>query len=224
MMKSKGIDLGAQLNEAFKASEDGNEMEALGVKTASEVPSQPAVSPTATKTVEEKPKVVTQVIEETKEVPQAKNPIATTIMDSATIISVESINKVINVYTDYLNMDPTVQKTTRAFLQVTEDSPSKVVYSVLNSTKSDMIGLNDLVDLRVMDGVTRAFTLMELDNTRLSKLDELVTMFAKEYSQTHNMATEKVKFCKSLEKGISFIPEKALEHLAPISELLKKGR
>lgn len=222
-MKARSIDLGASLEAAFAASENGDESAVLGL-SATQSPGQEV------KQVSQEPKV-SQVTEIKSEVKQFES---TPVVQEVSKIEIEEnnnlplstdlIKRIVSIYDDYNKLDPLIQKTMRAFLRIDMIDVDKIIYAVLNSTISDITGLNDVVELRQQEGVTRAFSLMTLDEGRLSKLHDLVTMFAKEYTQTEDVRLNKVKFCQNLERGIATLPEKAMEHLTPISELLRKGR
>ncbi len=218
-MKSKGISLSDQLSKAFDASESTNENEALGIKGTVPEP----IKQTVPKSVEvpQKPAKVDFDNRFNQSQPLQEN--YANVIDNT--ISEDNIKKVIDVFTAYSNLDPTVKQTLAlVFLKNSNPSPAKVVYTVLNSSRTDIRALEDLVILRKYDGVNRAFELMSMDNDRLERLHKYVDMFAKEYNQKNEIRENKVQYCRQLEHGISLISEKGLDHLGPISELLKLGR
>lgn len=219
-MKAKGISLSDQLNKAFNASESTNENEALGRKE----PVQEPVKQTVSKSVEvpQKPEKVDFDNRFNQPKPLQEN--YANVIDNT--ISEDNIKKVIDVFTAYSTLDPAIKQTLAlVFLNVNSNSShAKVVYTVLNSSRTDIRALEDLVTLRKYDGVNRAFELMAMENDRLEKLHKYVDVFAKEYNQKNNIRENKVQYCRQLEHGISLISEKALDHLGPISELLKLGR
>jgi len=219
-LKAKGISLSDQLNKAFNASESTNENEALGRKE----PVQEPVKQTVSKSVEvpQKPEKVDFDNRFNQPKPLQEN--YANVIDNT--ISEDNIKKVIDVFTAYSTLDPAIKQTLAlVFLNVNSNSShAKVVYTVLNSSRTDIRALEDLVTLRKYDGVNRAFELMAMENDRLEKLHKYVDVFAKEYNQKNNIRENKVQYCRQLEHGISLISEKALDHLGPISELLKLGR
>jgi hypothetical protein len=218
-LKSKGISLSDQLNKAFDASESTNENEALGIKETVQEP----IKQTVSKYVEVPQKPAKVDFDNTFNQPQPLQENYANVIDNT--ISEDNIKKVIDVFTAYSNLDPTVKQTLAlVFLKNSNPIPAKVVYTVLNSSRNDIRALEDLVILRKYDGVNRAFELMSMDNDRLEKLHKYVDMFAKEYNQKSEIRENKVQYCRQLEHGISLISEKALDHLGPISELLKLGR
>lgn len=218
-MKSKGISLSEQLNKAFDASESTNENEALGIKETVQEP----IKQTVSKYVEVPQKPAKVDFDNTFNQPQPLQENYANVIDNT--ISEDNIQKVIDVFKAYSNLDPTVKQTLALLLNVNSNPiSSKVVYTVLNSSRNDIRALEDLVILRKYDGVNRAFELMSMDNDRLEKLHKYVDMFAKEYNQKSEIRENKVQYCRQLEHGISLISEKALDHLGPISELLKLGR
>jgi hypothetical protein len=218
-LKSKGISLSDQLNKAFDASESTNENEALGIKETVQEP----IKQTVSKYVEVPQKPAKVDFDNTFNQPQPLQENYANVIDNT--ISEDNIKKVIDVFTAYSNLDPTVKQTLAlVFLKNSNPIPAKVVYTVLNSSRTDIRALEDLVILRKYDGVNRAFELMSMDNDRLEKLHKYVDMFAKEYNQKSEIRENKVQYCRQLEHGISLISEKALDHLGPISELLKLGR
>ena len=226
-MKSKGISLSEQLNKAFDASESTNENEALGIKQTVQEPIkqtvQELIKQTVPKSVEVPQKPAKVDFDNTFNQPQPLQENYANVIDNT--ISEDNIKKVIDVFTAYSNLDPTVKQTLAlVFLKNSNPIPAKVVYTVLNSSRTDIRALEDLVILRKYDGVNRAFELMSMDNDRLEKLHKYVDMFVKEYNQKNEIRENKVQYCRQLEHGISLISEKALDHLGPISELLKLGR
>ena len=227
-MKSKGISLSEQLNKAFDASESTNENEALGIKQTVQEPIkqtvQEPIKQTVPKSVEVPQKPAKVDFDNRFNQPQPLQENYANVIDNT--ISEDNIKKVIDVFTAYSTLDPAIKQTLAlVFLNVNSNpSPAKVVYTVLNSSRTDIRALEDLVILRKYDGVNRAFELMSMDNDRLEKLHKYVDMFAKEYNQKSEIRENKVQYCRQLEHGISLISEKALDHLGPISELLKLGR
>lgn len=219
-MKSKGISLSDQLNKAFDASESTNENEALGIKETVQEP----IKQTVAKTVDVPQKSAKVDFDNSYNQPKSIQENYANVIDNT--ISEDNIKKIIDVFEAYSNLDPAIKQTLAVvFLNVNSiPSPSKVVYTVLNSSRTDIRALEDLVVLRKYDGVNRAFELMAMDNDRLEKIHKYVDMFAKEYNQKNNIRENKVQYCRQLEQGISLISEKALDHLGPISELLKLGR
>jgi hypothetical protein len=226
-LKSKGISLSEQLNKAFDASESTNENEALGIKQTVQEPIkqtvQEPIKQTFPKSVEVPQKPAKVDFDNRFNQPQPLQENYANVIDNT--ISEDNIKKVIDVFTAYSNLDPTVKQTLAlVFLKNSNPIPAKVVYTVLNSSRTDIRALEDLVILRKYDGVNRAFELMSMDNDRLEKLHKYVDMFVKEYNQKNEIRENKVQYCRQLEHGISLISEKALDHLGPISELLKLGR
>jgi len=123
-----------------------------------------------------------------------------------------------------MRMNKRAQKTACNYLKVSPNSsPAEVVQAVLITTKSEISGLTDLVNLRKDEGVTRAFNLMSLSNDRLEKLNELIPLFIKNYNQDYSLQIDKVSYCRIVEHGISKISEQALEILRPVSLLLSQA-
>ena len=219
-MKSKGISLSEQLNKAYDASEFTNENEALGIKETVQEP----IKQTVPKPVEVPQKPAKVDFDNSYNQPKPTQENYANVIDNT--ISEDNIKKIIDVFVAYSNLEPAVKQTLAIVFLNVNSSPSyaKVVYTVLNSSRTDIRALEDLVVLRKYDGVNRAFELMSMDNDRLEKLHKYVEKFAKEYNQKNDIRENKVQYCRQLEHGISLISEKALDHLCPISELLKLGR
>lgn len=210
-MKTKGISLESQLNAAFDASEDTNEASALGIKP---------------ETREDVPTTVQREIVDnnTSKENNIIKPEINVLNNKQTVLSLENIVKVINIFNVYNTMEERAQKTACNYLKVSpSSSPAEVVQAVLITTKSEISGLTDLVNLRKDEGVTRAFNLMSLSNDRLEKLNELIPLFIKNYNQDYSLQIDKVSYCRIVEHGISKISEQALEILRPVSLLLSQA-
>ena len=211
-MKTKGISLESQLNAAFDASEDTNEASALGIKPE--------------KTREDVPTTVQREIVDnnTSKENNIIKPEINVLNNKQTVLSLENIVKVINIFNVYNTMEERAQKTACNYLKVSPNSsPAEVVQAVLITTKSEISGLTDLVNLRKDEGVTRAFNLMSLSNDRLEKLNELIPLFIKNYNQDYSLQIDKVSYCRIVEHGISKISEQALEILRPVILLLSQA-
>ena len=84
-------------------------------------------------------------------------------------------------------------------------------------------GLDDLVNLRQREALERGFDLLSLDNERLMKLSELTLLFVDDF-KVNVPISNRIEYCRILVKGMERIPLKALNFLAPVSELLQKGK
>ena len=198
-MKTKGISLESQLNAAFDASEDTNEASALGIK-----PEKPREDIPTT--------VQREIVDNTSKENNAIKPEINVLNNKQTVLSLENIVKVINIFNVYNTMEERAQKTACNYLKVSPNSsPAEVVQAVLITTKSEISGL------------TRAFNLMSLSNDRLEKLNELIPLFIKNYNQDYSLQIDKVSYCRIVEHGISKISEQALEILRPVSLLLSQA-
>lgn len=210
-MKTKGISLESQLNAAFDASEDTNEASALGIKPEKHREDIPTT-------------VQREIVDNTSKENNAIKPEINVLNNKQTVLSLENIVKVINIFNVYNTMEERAQKTACNYLKVSPNSsPAEVVQAVLITTKSEISGLTDLVNLRKDEGVTRAFNLMSLSNDRLEKLNELIPLFIKNYNQDYSLQIDKVSYCRIVEHGISKISEQALEILRPVSLLLSQA-
>ena len=248
-MKAKNTSsLASMLNNAYNAAEDTGEANHKqiadgGTRTPVQTPiEKPAENPFVVSqpqpvVTQPQPQIVQQPVQqETQQrgtiIPQPqtfaptqpqqpKKPIISGV--SAGITSQKDIAKVIDIYTYYMNMDEQVQETTRNFLNIQDSDPIEVVYSILNVDYALLTGLEDLVTLRKQEALERGFDLLTLDEPRLTKLAELTLLFVDNF-QLSTSVGNKIEYCRALVKGMERIPMKALDFLAPVSELLTKGK
>ncbi len=219
-MKTNGISLESQLSAAFDASENTNEDSALGVK-----PSK-ANEKKNYNNENQSPQNYTRNNVNNNTTKYEKESFTKPQIELATEfnkVSIDDIVKIIDIYKIYSQMDERVQKTTCSYLKIDIDSsPAVVVQTILSTTKSDVLGLTDLVSLRKDDGVSRVFNLLSLSDDRIEKLNDLVPLFIKDYNQIYTLSVDKISYCRILEHGLSNIQDKALNVLSPISVLLSQ--
>lgn len=134
-----------------------------------------------------------------------------------TVLNAKEISKVIQIYEKYNTFDERVQRTVLKHLNLElENQVEDVIFALLNYNKEDTMEL--LVELRLQDGVTRAFNLFALQEETLASINAIVESFSP-YKQTASLA-DKVEYCRVLERGIAEIPEKAIDHFRPLGELI----
>lgn len=134
-----------------------------------------------------------------------------------TVLNAKEISKVIQIYEKYNTFDERVQRTVLKHLNLElENQVEDVIFALLNYNKEDTMEL--LVELRLQDGVTRAFNLFALQEETLASINAIVESFSP-YKQTVSLAN-KVEYCRVLERGIAEIPEKAIDHFRPLGELI----
>lgn len=134
-----------------------------------------------------------------------------------TVLNTKEISKVIKIYEKYNTFDERVQRTVLKHLNLElENKVEDVIFALLNYNKEDTMEL--FVELRLQDGVTRAFNLFALQEETLASINAIVESFSP-YKQTVSLAN-KVEYCRVLERGIAEIPEKAIDHFRPLGELI----
>lgn len=224
MKKISGISLSEQFEAAIKASEDSGEEEFLNsVRKEKE--------PDTSKSTKDFSQIVRtqepqQELAETvnKEINYSSDR-TSFIPEDRISISVENIKKVISIHDAYAKMDKGVKSTVVSFLKLDKPSYEEVILAVLNANESEARGLEDFVRIKKEEPVSRAFSLMSLDNASLERLNSLVQLFStpSKYNQVNDLSN-KVEYCRTLNTGLTNISDNSLGYLAPIADLLTKGR
>lgn len=180
-----------------------------------------AYTPTAPAPVEQKQTIQTQPQPEVQTQPKYKPNIdqqANRQLIADSTVNTNTISKIINIYDLYKTYDGRTQSTVRKFVKVESDEIEKVIYGVLTVNEADLYSLIDLVELKLEDGTSRAFSLMSLSDNRLAKVSELLMLFNPEY--TEHKIDNRIQFCRELEAGIETLKEESLKYLSPVKDLL----
>lgn len=136
-------------------------------------------------------------------------------------VSVNAIEKIVNLFEKYNSFDPKIQNFVKQFVGVgrEEQNISVLLYNIINVSEYEKTGLNDLVTLKREERTSRAFSLMSLPLERLKKIKDLVLLFNDNYNSSID-SSDKILYCKDIEKGIESLDPTSLKYLAPINELL----
>lgn len=246
-MKAKNTSsLASMLNSAYNAAEDTGEGNHKKIADGGKTPQvqTPVETPVSNpfvvqqpQPVQQQPQIVQQPVQQPVPQVQSVTPVQQqpfTVPEppkkqiipktqSTGFISQNDISKVIDIYTYYMNMDDQVKETTLNFLNIDTPDPTQVVYAIFNVDMSLLNGLDDLVNLRQREALERGFDLLSLENERLMKLSELTLLFVDDF-KVNVPISNRIEYCRILVKGMERIPMKALNFLAPVSELLQKGK
>lgn len=136
----------------------------------------------------------------------------------------ELVFKIIKLSMVFKGYPLEVRKTICSFYDISGENVGKVVYKVMTEDDSKLSYLETLITLKQTDAVDRAFALMSMDEYDLAGVQDLLSVFTENKRNTFNVATEKIKFCKSLTQGIDALPEAALGHLKPLGEFMELGK
>lgn len=148
-------------------------------------------------------------------------------MNKISSLSVGITERIIDSFVFYNGLNESEKNTIAGFLRINDKNKiPEIIFSAIQLEESKATNLNNLVDLYEMDGVSRAWSLIELDNETLLGISENTALFSEGYTPKSNITNpqEKISFARELEKAISNINVEIMNNLLPVREFLIRAR
>lgn len=187
------------------------------VQVKQEVAKEPAISPQQKQNIAQSN--INQTLYNNNQTQNHNNYTKTNNFNSQNVSTgKDSIKKIIDITDKYRSYDEQIKSVVNKFVRAENDNIEEVVFKILNTNKSEINALIDLVDLKNEDGTSRAFSLMSYDINRLNQVSNLLIIFNSQYDKI--AIDNKIEFCRNLERGIDTLNPESLNYLSPVRELL----
>lgn len=148
-------------------------------------------------------------------------------MNRVSTVSVAVIERVIDAFMFYEGLTSAEKEVIKGFLRLepSRDVP-EVVFGAIQMDSVKVNNLDNLVSLYTMDGVSRAWALIELENDTLLGISENAALFSPGYVPVSDIGSqqEKIAFARDLEQAIANIDGETMRNLFPVKEFLVKAR
>lgn len=143
---------------------------------------------------------------------------------TAPTVSLELIEKILNISNFIGNLDPNVKIATKQYLGVQSDNVAEMINALFTLDIEERESLSGFIQIKEKERQLRAFELMGLYDTNfplIREIQRLTAAFSGERFVPTAPEEDRMRFCMEIEMGIDSLDPRALSVLKPIVQLFE---